>query len=366
MRILQIMYSLSPGGGERFIVDMCNELAKNKENEVYLLTINANTEQSRHYLPTLSKDVTFKNIGAPTGLCFKGIVGVYKAIKEIKPDMVHAHCTPVLIYLPSLIYKKAKYIHTIHNLANKILSFKWLRGFQGWLFKKHIQPITISNICQESYKGFYKQDNAICITNGRAALEKTVEYNAVKQEIDGYKSDKDIPVFIHVARYAAQKNQKLLFSTFERLHNNGKKFLLIVIGANYEQSPYMHLNETDYIKILGAKQNVGDYLACANYFVLSSTYEGLPLSLLEAMSMGCIPVSTPAGGVVDVIRDGENGLLSPSFEENDFYSTIAKVFEKDFTIDSASIIKDYKENYTMEVCVNKYYDTYKKLLNRES
>ena len=196
---------------------------------------------------------------------------------------------------------------------------------------------------------------------GRYSSEDGSSYDDYSEE-----SSKDIPVFIHVARYAAQKNQKLLFSTFERLHNNGKKFLLIVIGANYEQSPYMHLNETDYIKILGAKQNVGDYLACANYFVLSSTYEGLPLSLLEAMSMGCIPVSTPAGGVVDVIRDGENGLLSPSFEENDFYSTIAKVFEKDFTIDSASIIKEYKENYTMEVCVNKYYDAYKKLLNRES
>lgn len=362
MKILQIMYSLSPGGGERFMVDMCNELVKNKADEVYLLTINANTEESRHYLPSLSKDVTYKNIGAPTGLCLKGIIGVYKAIKEIKPDIVHAHCTPVLIYLPALFYKKARYIHTMHSLAHKILSFRWLRRFQGWLFKKHILPVTISNICQESYKELYKQDNAICITNGRATLKKTKECNNVTEEIEKYKQGADIPVFIHVARYAAEKNQKLLFDTFERLQNDGKKFLLVVIGAGFENSPYMHLNNINYIKILGAKQNVGDYLACADYFVLSSSYEGLPLSLLEAMSMGCIPISTPAGGVVDVIKDGKNGLLCPTFEEKDFYNTIAKVFEKDFSINRTDIIKDYQENYTMEVCVNKYYEEYKKLL----
>lgn len=365
MRILQIIYNLSSGGGERFVVDICNELIKNKDNNVYLLNINANSPKERHYLSTLSKEVIYRNIGAPKGLCFKSIIGVYIAIKEIKPDVVHIHCSTMLIYLPVLFYKKTKYVQTLHTLANKAISFQWLRKFQGWLFRKYVQPITISNICQESYKEFYKQDNAICITNGRTALEKTLEYNVVKLEIDGYNEDKGIPVFIHVARYSKEKNQKLLFGTFERLHTAGKKFLLVVIGGGYENSQFMHLNETNYIKILGNKQNVGDYLACADYFVLSSIWEGLPLSLLEAMSMGCIPICTPAGGVVDVIKDGKNGLLCPSFETNDFYNTIARVFEKDFTINKEQIIKDYEENYTMEICVNKYYDVYKDLLKNK-
>ena len=362
MKILQITSNLSQGGGERFIVDMCNELVKNSNNEVYLLTVNAITSQRRHYLHTLSTDVIYKDLGANKGLSIKSIWGVYRAIKEIKPDIVHLHCSTILIYLPALFYKKAKYVQTLHTLAEKAISFQWLRKFQGWLFHKNIQPITISNICQESYKDFYKQDNAICITNGRAALKKTEEYDNVAAEITNYKQSEDVPVFIHVARYSEEKNQKLLFNTFERLHNDGKKFLLIVIGAGYDGSQYMHLNNTDYIKILGAKQNVGDYLACANYFVLSSLYEGLPLSLLEAMSMGCIPISTPAGGVVDVIRDGENGIMSTTFEESDFYNTVSRVFDKDFSINRADTIKDYETNYTMEVCADKYYDVYKKML----
>lgn len=364
MKILQIIYNLSSGGAERFVVDLCNELIKNKDNNVYLLNINANSPKEQHYLPTLSEKVVYRNIGASNGLCFKSITGVYKTIKEIKPDIVHIHCSAVLIYLPAIFYKKAKYIYTIHTLAQKAISFQWLRGMQRLLLKKHIQPITISSICQQSYINFYKQDNAICITNGRARLKQTKDFETVEKEIETYKHRKALPVFIHVARYSKEKNQKLLFEVFTKLHNNGKEFLLIVIGAGFEQSPYMHLNETSHIKILGAKQNVGDYLACANYFVLSSTWEGLPLSLLEAMSMGCIPISTPAGGIVEVIRDGENGLLCPSFESEDFYNTIAKVFENDFTINREQVINNYKENYTMEVCVNKYYNVYKEILNK--
>lgn len=361
MRILQIVFSLSQGGAQRFVVDTCNELVKDHNNEVFLLTTDDDKKSSNtHYRALLSNEVNYINLGAKSLLTFKSIAGVYKAIKRIKPDIVHIHCSAVLIYLPALLYKKAKYVQTLHSLAGKAISFQWLRGFQKWLFKKRIQPITISNICQQSYIDFYKQDNAICITNGRAAIEKSPDLEIVQKEIDNYKSNKSIPVFIHVARCSKEKNQELLFNAFERLHNNGKKFLLLVIGAGFESSPYMHFNGTEYVKILGAKQNVGDYLACANYFVLSSTWEGLPLSLLEAMSMGCIPISTPAGGVVDVIRDGENGLLCPTFETEDFYNTIAKVFDKNFAINKELIIKDYEENYTMEVCVNKYYEVYKK------
>ena len=84
------------------------------------------------------------------------------------------------------------------------------------------------------------------------------------------------------------------------------------------------------------------------------------------MSMGCIPISTPAGGVLDVIRDGENGLVSKSFTEDDFYNTVSKVFKEEFIIDKGKIIADYRNNYTMEVCVNKYYKVYEKLLQKRN
>ncbi len=46
-------------------------------------------------------------------------------------------------------------------------------------------------------------------------------------------------------------------------------------------------------------------------FMMSSEFEGLPIALLEAMSMGCMPACTDAGGIPEVIKDNVNGLLVP-------------------------------------------------------
>lgn len=363
MKILQIIYNLSSGGAERFVVDLCNELSKFGKDEIHLLTTDSDDiPRNRHYLDTLSPKVHYHNIGAKSGFSLKSIWGVYKAIKEIKPDIVHLHSNLILLFMPTFLCRNVKFIHTLHNLADKTVTIKAFKPIYKYLYRKKIQPITISDLCNKSYIQYYGMKNSIHIDNGRSPIGTTRHSNAVADEIKRYTNNKYIPIYIHVARYAEQKNQQLLFDTFKRLHDNGKEFLLIVIGVGYETSPYINLNETNYIKILGAKQNVGDYLACADYFVLSSIYEGLPLSLLEAMSMGCIPISTPAGGVVDVIKDGKNGFLCPSFTEEDFFNTLNKTFSKDFSIDKNDIIKDYNNKYTMEVCVKKYYNIYLKQL----
>ena len=365
MKILQITYSLASGGAERFVVDLSNELAKNRDNEVYLLIIRDFSDPKyKYYFPEVTKDVKCLNIGASKGLCWKSVMGVYKTIKKIKPDIVHAHSDLTLLYLPSLLYKKAKYVHTLHTIAEKNIVHKKLRAFQRYIYNKYVLGITISEICQKSFVNFYNLDGvSLCIPNGCKKMVKTQASEDVLSEVNGYKNGRNIPVFIHVARFFPIKNQKRLFDAIEQLHKDGKDFLLLVLGRNYEKSPYMHLNSTDYVKILGEKHNVADYLACADYFLLSSDWEGLPISILEAMSMGCIPICTPAGGVVDVIKNGKNGLLSPTFETTDYYRTIEKVFDKEFHMSSETIVKDYFENYTMDVCANKYYNAYKNQQN---
>ncbi len=52
-----------------------------------------------------------------------------------------------------------------------------------------------------------------------------------------------------------------------------------------------------------------EYLKMGDAYALCSSYEGMPISLIEAIGVGCIPVCTPVGGIVDVVHNGENGFL---------------------------------------------------------
>lgn len=367
MRIVEISYSLSSGGAERFVVDLCNELADNPNNEVYLITTdNDEIKKNTHYKKDLLPQVNYINVGAKSGLSLKSFIGVYKSIRKIKPDIVHAHCRLPLLWLPSLIYSTPKYIHTLHSLAPACLEFPWQKFIDKWFYKHKVVPITISNICNKSYKDLYKLSNSICITNGRRELTKTPLYDSVKKEIDKLRSTPEEPVFIHIARYAKAKNQALLFETFSRLKTENISFQLLVIGAGFETSEFMQYNDGKQIHILGEKRNIGDYMLCSDFFILSSSYEGLPLTLLEAMSVGCIPVCTPAGGIADVLKNGDNGFMASTFEYDDFYSTVKQAIKDKKNIDRNKIIAEYKSNYSMKICSDKYYLEFKNILNKQN
>jgi glycosyltransferase involved in cell wall biosynthesis len=71
------------------------------------------------------------------------------------------------------------------------------------------------------------------------------------------------------------------------------------------------LGVTDVVHFVGLQADVRPYLAAMDVYLMSSIFEGLPVALLEAMSMECAVVSTAVGGVPEVVRDGENGFLVP-------------------------------------------------------
>jgi glycosyltransferase involved in cell wall biosynthesis len=61
----------------------------------------------------------------------------------------------------------------------------------------------------------------------------------------------------------------------------------------------------------GLQTETRPYFTAMDLFMMSSEFEGLPIALLEAMSMNCVPACTAAGGIPEVIKDGVNGILVP-------------------------------------------------------
>lgn len=355
MRILEVHYSIACAGAERFVIDLCNELAKT--NEVILCTIVDDTIPGKSYYKSeLLKSVKYINLKCKSGNDIRGFCRLLKTIREVKPDIVHAHTNAQNLWMPSMFCNNVKYFHTIHSLADKRQLSKWLTPIYKYFYRKRIQAITISSICQQSYVKLYHINNAIQIDNGRSQMKPSQKIEDVEKEVNGYRVSKDTKIFIHVARCNKAKNEELLFRSFSRLYKEDKDCVLLVIGANYDSPENRHLLEeaTPNIHWLGVKDNVCDYLLNGDFFILSSLYEGLPISLLEALSTGIIPICTPAGGIPDVIKNRNNGYLSPSMDDEDFYNTIITALESSDNFNREGLINYFQDNYSMKHCAKLY------------
>ena len=84
----------------------------------------------------------------------------------------------------------------------------------------------------------------------------------------------------------------------------------------------------DRIRYLGERDDIPQIMACCDAMCLPSIWEGLPVTLLEALSVGCIPICSNVGGIPDVIESGINGFLSDSSSEEDYYKAMLNYLAK--------------------------------------
>ena len=362
MKILQLALSLGTGGAERLVVGLCNRFAANVNDEVVLVTILDDAIPGNiHYWPEVAPRVRLVNLHCQSALQVKAVWRAFNTIRKEAPDVVHSHTNVFLLFFPALFLKGIRYFQTIHTLAKRQYAnaefFK--KTIMTYLYSHNkVKPVTISQTCHQSYMETYKLNNDICIDNGSESMATSASFNAVKKEIEKLKKNDETTVFIHVARHHPAKNHNRLFRAFMRLGKENRNFILLVLGDNYGRL-VEDFQGNQHFFFVGVKSNVGDYMANADFFVLSSDVEGLPMTLLEAMSMGVVPISTPAGGVTDVIKNGVNGYLAKDFDDETFYSMIKQACLGRKNISSEIVRKSYEERFSMDVCARNYYDLYR-------
>ena len=354
MKIVEITHALCSGGGERLVVDLCNRFAETANVEVLLIiSKRLSAPGNAHYLPDLSNKVKIVELNEKERFSISSFFKLYLVLKHVKADIVHSHGGFLSLIIPSVLLKRTKFFVTLHTLPSRWAYTNLRKNISSVLFNRNVTPITISDVCHKDYVNFYGRDNDKMVVNGREPLKTTELANEVHSFVRGLKSSDDTPIFIHVARAHPVKNHFRLFSTFNRLTQEGFDYELIVLGCGYDVYD-KELYNNPHIHLLGERRNVGDYMACSDFFVLSSDKEGLPLALLEAMSMGIIPICTPAGGIKDVIRDGENGYMPRDMDDDLFYCSVKTAMLEKGKISSMSIIKEYEERYSMKVCAENY------------
>lgn len=361
MKIVELITFLAGGGAERFVVDLSNQLAK--ENDAYLVTIlddQKDSEVRNFYKSEVSDCVHYVNLGLPNGPKLSSQWKVYTALRKINPDVIHVHMIPTLEYSALAI--------GLHSLSKKVyfsVHSDLQNGYDKGLLKFYCNSLgrlgrfKLSCLSEKNYndfKVFYPHTPIRCITNGRAPIIATCLFESVNNEMNRLKSNESSRLLIHVARCHPVKNQKLLIESVNALVQEGRNIDLVVVGVGFdtpEGQSFVSM-ACDRIHFIGSRKNVADYMLNADIFCLSSDFEGMPITLLEASLAGVPAVSTSVCGAVDLIKNGVNGFLSKAHSLEDYKDALSRAIDNYDKIKANAMSMKNNSPYTIAECARKY------------
>jgi glycosyltransferase involved in cell wall biosynthesis len=265
-----------------------------------------------------------------------------------------------------LFFRGPKYIETLHSKADAIFTFRRLSFISKLIYKSGLVALcTISEDNKKSLEKLCNINDSALIYNGRSNPIASDKLDQVKLEINSLKNANNDIVFIHIGRCFEAKNQKMLISSFNKLNELDYSFILLIIGPDFDTNYGKELKEMANPKnifFLDAKTNITDYLFCSDAFCLSSLYEGMPITLIEAFACGCVPICTPISGAIDLIIDGVTGFISEDFTEISYIKAITRYLDNRNKIPNTRLYGLYSDKLTIEKCAKNYVDLYNKLV----
>lgn len=240
----------------------------------------------------------------------------YNTAKNHEIDILHCHwwIPAGLIGIVIAQYLKIPLLITIHGTDLRILKHsKFLRPIARFIFQK-TQAITVSSS--------YLQQEIISLF---PSLVPKIFKIPIPVEFPSPLVAKDKPSTNHlisIARLSPQKGLKFLIEACAQLKSDNFSFKLNIIGEGRERENLKrqieYLKLTNEIKLLGeiSHNKIAEYLAKADIFILPSIEEGFGVGLVEALLCKKPVIGTNSGGIPDIIKDGETGLLVPPKDQD--------------------------------------------------
>ncbi len=243
----------------------------------------------------------------------KALFGLVKIIREVGPDLIHCHSS------------KASFLGRI---AGKICRVPVVFTVHGWSF-----TVGVSSRKRFVYQLLERlaakwTNKIICVSEFDRLLALDAMPESAHKLITVYNGVVDLarpPVaagkqgpmrLAMVARFCEQKDHPLLLKALAVLKEQGIRVSLILIGEGpdmaYNEKLAADLQLNDDVVFLGLRLDVEQLLAECDVYVLTSNWEGLPLSILEAMRQGLPTIASDVGGVNELVVEGETGYLIPA------------------------------------------------------
>lgn len=162
------------------------------------------------------------------------------------------------------------------------------------------------------------------------------------------------PVILGVGRLTAQKNFPLLLNAFAKVLQTRPAHLLI-LGEGPQRGQLESLARELYIEesvsLPGAQPNPYNFMANSSMYVLSSDYEGLPTTLVEALACGCPVISTDCpSGPREILDGGRYGRLIPPGDSDAMAEAMIRILDGDYL----SVDPNWLGQFTEDTIVDQY------------
>lgn len=317
MKIVQVIPFFGFGGAETMCENLTYELI-NFGHDVIVVSMYDYHSAITERMEASGVDVRYLN--KKSGLDFSLFRKLIRILKDEKADVIHTHLYTTKYAIPAAILAGvSRRVHTIHTVADKEYSY-FQRRFNEIFFKCfEVVPVALSEMVKKSIMEEYRlnQNKVPVVVNG-INLSK-----CIKKE--GYEFKRTFKI-VHIGSFQKVKNHEGLIDAFRIFHEKYSNTELNLIGyGELQKNVENYVKEqglSESVKFWGKQSSVCTFLNESDVFCLPSFYEGIPMSIIEAMGTGLPIVATAVGGVPDMLD--ENSALLVEVDS----AKIAEAFEK--------------------------------------
>jgi glycosyltransferase involved in cell wall biosynthesis len=312
INLLLITPCFGYGGLEQVVLNLINELDRSKFN-VSICTL---LEPHPEMLDLILKSgVKWNVINKKDGFDLSIPLKLANLIRKGKIDLINSHDVGATLYavLASLLTSKKTIVHTDHS---EILGRKHLYLYSYIMRKRLHFCITVS----ENLRHYLINNIGVCekivktIPNGidLSKFSHIIENTDIRREFHINKNDLIIG---SIGRLTKQKGYEYLLKAFNLLLKNKDNVKLVIAGDGEDRDELMHmakeLQVAERVIFAGHRKDIPNIIRSFDVFVLSSLWEGQPITIIEAMAAGVPIVVTDVGGNSEILGKGSYGLLVP-------------------------------------------------------
>jgi glycosyltransferase involved in cell wall biosynthesis len=304
-------------------------------------------------------------------IIFFDLIGIARFLRNNNIGLIHSHGYKPTVFgyllsnftgIPIMVT-----CHLWYTRLNSTIRYKFMTYLEKFVFRYIPYIVTVSDPLRDYLISLRIPFDKVYVINNGIDIDVVEAERRGKSTIEA--SDDAKFIIVNVARLSEQKAHENIIRAATSLKERKRQFIIQLVGEGYLRPRLERLiaenGLEDEVKLLGFKDNIGEILRCADIFILPSHDEGLPMSLLEAISYKTPVIVTPVGEIPNIIEHGVNGIIVP---KNDA-AALADAIE--WSITNRENLKEMAAQaysvlitkYSSKIMKKKYENIYYSLLN---